>query len=218
MRTQSGSFPSLALRCLATVAIVLWGTSVFAQQCTPVAFEGWEDGLPGGWVGSAGSAAVVVSAGGNPGGYLRAEHSGLVGAQTSDPSWTGDLAAADLTTIELDYLYETADLLQPFVRLRQSGATNGWYYFVASIGVNDGLWHHYDVPVNPIWTDQQATAAGWVDVGPPNVSFAETVADVGIVQLSASAQAGTQALGIDNVAFIPCLFADGFEESPTRTN
>jgi hypothetical protein len=195
-----------------TLCIVLVGATLAAEEpCPPFAAEGWDGGTPNGWVGTAGSAITVPMTGGNPGGYLRADNSGLAAAQTSDPPWIGDWGAANIARITFDFIYATADLNLPHVRVRESGSTSGWYFRVEQIGVNDGQWHHYEVPVDPSWTDQEAEAAGWTDGGAPNISFAATVASVGIVQLGATVLSGTEALGIDNFTLTTCLFSDGFE-------
>ena len=59
-----------------------------------------------------------------------------------------------------------------------------------------------------------ARAAGWWDTAGVYVSFADTVADVGIFQVSASAST-TLVLGVDNMTLSPCLFSDGFESGGT---
>ncbi len=48
-----------------------------------------------------------------------------------------------------------------------------------------------------------------------HVSFADTLASVGYVQIGASSITGSQLLGLDNVTLTPCLFSDGFESGDT---
>jgi hypothetical protein len=191
-------------------------TVCLAQEpCPPYAMEGWNGGDPNGWVGSAGSALTVPLTGGHPGGYLQAVNDGVVGAQTSAAPWVGDWTVPVIARITVDLIFPTADLTAPHVRLRRDGGTNGWYFYLDSVGSNDGQWHHYEIPVNPSWTDQEAEAAGWSEQAGVHVSFADTLASVGIVQVGANPPVGSQLLGIDNFTLSPCLFSDGFETGDT---
>jgi hypothetical protein len=185
------------------------------EPCPPYAIEEWDGGDPNGWVGSAGSAVTVPLTGGHPGGYLQAENDLLVAAQTSAAPWAGDWVVPGIARITFDLIFPTADLTAPHVRLRRDGGTNGWYFSLGAIGINDGQWHHHEVPVNPSWTDQEAEAAGWSEAAGVHVSFAETLTGVGIVQVGASSLGGIQVLGIDNFTLTPCLFSDGFETGDT---
>ena len=47
------------------------------------------------------------------------------------------------------------------------------------------------------------------------MSFADTLASVGIFQIGASSTSGSHLLGLDNVTLTPCLFSDGFESGDT---
>jgi hypothetical protein len=218
MATARGStWWAQAVLTIAVVAAIGAGNApVLAQEpCPPYAIEEWDGGDPNGWEGSAGSVLTVPLSGGHPGGYLQADNDLLVGAQTSDPPWIGDWAVPGIARITVDLIFPTADLNAPFLRLRRDGVTNGWYFSLGSIGSNDGQWHHYEAPVSPWWTDQEAEAAGWSEGAGTHVSFADTLASVAIIQVSASSPGGSHLMGIDNFTLTPCLFSDGFETGDT---
>ena len=214
MNTRGGLFrwDVVAFSIVMSLAV---GAAGAQEPCPPYASEGWDGGDPNGWLGTAGTELTVPLSGGNPGGFLQADNDSLIAAQTSLPPWNGDWGASNIARVTVDLNYLTADLVQPHVRLRRDAITNGWYFVLEPIGVNDGLWHHYEVRVNPWWTDQQAEAAGWEEAGGTHVSFADTLASVGYVQIGASSITGSQLLGIDNVTLTPCLFSDGFESGDT---
>ena len=213
--------PDLVVITLCTVAAAWLPAIATAADgldvCSVVVAEGWDSGGVAGWVGSTGSVVTVEAVGGNPDGHLRADNNGLVGAQTSDPPWIGDWAAAGVTDLTLDLKFLTSDLQEPFVRLRRDGATIGWYFVLEPLGTNDGVWHSYLVPVNPWWSDEQAQSMGWEVPGSIDVSFRDTLASVGIVVIGASSDITINALGIDNLTLASCLvFADGFESGNTN--
>jgi len=209
---------------LSFTAVALWGLVVPVVEgsdrgtqgsCPPHATEGWDSGTPNGWTSIVGSSITVPISGGNPGGFLQSENDGLNGTQTFDPPWTGDYAALPVALITVDLKYLTGDQVEPLVWFRRDSGTNGWIYVLEPIGTADGQWHHYEVPIDPQWSDSEAEVAGWVGVPAPNVSFAETFSNVGIVIVGADSGPSVQALGVDNFTLSPCMFSDGFESGDT---
>lgn len=159
--------------------------------------EGWDGGNLAGWQRfGVGVSVHVEPSGGNPGGYLRATTTtGSVGTQVSSGPFVGDYAAASIRRIAMDLQFFGAAGTNPYLRLRESPSVSGWVLVLAPTGPNDGVWHHYDVPIDPTWSDAQAQAAGWQDLGSPNASFAETLASVDYVIVGTG---GVSALGVDN--------------------
>jgi hypothetical protein len=85
--------------------------------------------------------------------------------------------------------------------VRYNPQVSGWWYTFTLAGPNDGAWHRYQVAFDPTWTDLEAEAAGWELAGKQDATFAETMADIGYLELWISTQ-GTA--GVDNLS-LGCL-------------
>jgi len=202
---------SIVLGCILIMTV---GSSIQAFDCPGEASEGWENaGDVNGWNGLTGTTILVNLAGGNPGGYLRGENVGSVMIASNTPPFSGDYTAGGIREISFDVqLISGVDVTYPLVRLRRSYSTNGWSFSFDETLTPDSLWHHFSVPVNPAWTDQQAQDAGWHSLDDPIVvSFFETMSNLTELIISVGGAANGDVVGFDNVSLSCPLFADGFE-------
>jgi hypothetical protein len=167
-------------------------------------FEDWEGGDTAGWFANTIDSTVVHSAtGGNPDGQLltRGPAPGPfpIGATTEVAPLTGSYAGF-LWTASFDLLQPNGAPTELALRFRYRDFTfNGWKYAFDPLP-NGNTWTTYTVSFDPMWTDAQALAAGWVtDLpgGSGSVSWAQTMSDVYRTEIRLTT--GTDSLaGIDN--------------------
>jgi len=202
---------SIVLCCILIMTV---GSSIQAFDCPGEASEGWEDASDvNGWNGLVGTTILVHLDGGNPGGYLQTENDVRVMIASNSPPFSGDYTAGGISEISVDVqLISGVDVTYPSLRLRRDYSSNGWIFQFDETLTPDGLWHHFSVPVNSTWTDQQAQDAGWQPMDTPIVvSFFETMSNLTELLISVNGVAIGDVVGFDNVTLSCPLFADGFE-------
>ena len=136
----------------------------------------------------------IVPTGGQSGAYLHS--SGNISGATNDtPSHTGDLSQAQQVEISFDLKYFTTALSIAYLRLRyKSFAYNGWKLPFTDSFEEEG-WIHYTITIDPMWSDDQAQAQGWIRES-NSATFQETMADIYKVEIRIT---GSNAeIGIDN--------------------
>jgi hypothetical protein len=175
-------------------------------QAASPATEGWDSGSLAGWEANTLFSIVSVQAtGGNPNGYIldgNVNSISTLGIFTVQEPWTGDFAAARIVQIQVDLRFFGGDgLLNPRLRFRQSPFVNAWSFELTPAGTDDGLWHHYEVAIDPSWSDGEALAAGWLQE-PGTPSFAATMASVGSTEVRADGASDVESIGVDNFTLI----------------
>ncbi len=181
----------------------------------------WDGGSLNDWRGNTAWTQVsVVTTGGNPVGYLSSTSkpggnpSNTIGAVNESYRYTGNYTAAGVNQVSFDLKLVSGQVGWVAFRVRYHDARyNGWYYRLRSTPLTIthmspvlplGEWVHFDVPINPNWTDAEAKAAGW-EQEPTSPSFSETMSDVYTVEIRLySSNLGNTTLGIDNFV----LYAD----------
>ena len=181
---------------------------------TPGDLSGWQ---------APGEPTTNPGSGGNPGGYLRAEHeagfawaSHYTSLTVNTPEFAGDIFAqhGDNIILNVDLaILSPGDLVGGFFHRFVSDAGGGggdWRAKIPAPGgsqdMNDG-WVNYQIPLNKNWTDEQATAAGWSGAQAA-ASFADHFAqitlrtnDIGVFDDSDGGDTGA-VVGYDNYGFI----------------
>lgn len=199
---------------LSTVLLGLLVTSTaHSQVCTGAASEGWDKQVLNGWGGFVGTVVTVESSGGNPNGYLKGANTGQVGMITSASPWFGDWPD-DVRELVVDVqAFGAGDgVVGPYIRLRRDAMTNGWLYEVGSVIPIDGQWHRFALPLNPLWTDQEAEANGWLLIpGTEEWNWAEVMASLQYLMVVVEGVTIDEWAGFDNIRRDCGLFADDFE-------
>ncbi len=184
---------------------------IAAAQASAYYTETWDSGSLAGWtVNTTASNVVVVTSGGNPGGYLHTWGTGLVigtldiGAQTYKPIFTGDFSAKGIIGVSVDTKFISGSFDGAWVRFRyQDSGHNGWVYPLTSTYQTN--WQTFSFSLNPGWTDTQARAAGWLSdtevFGVPSPSFQTTMSNVFNAEVRISGVGDVNA-GIDNFSLI----------------
>ncbi|RLE25568.1 MAG: hypothetical protein DRJ65_07430 [Acidobacteria bacterium] len=104
----------------------------------------------------------------------------------------------------------------PYFRMRLDAASNGWIYEVGSQIPIDGRWHQIALPLNPLWTDTEAEANGWVLIpGTGEFSWAEVMASLSYLIFAVEGVSADEWAGFDNIGRDCGLFADNFESGTT---
>jgi hypothetical protein len=186
------------LRLLLSLIIVLTPAIVAADSV----FEDWNDGDDGGWLPATTRTAIEVTADGgvDDTGFLRSwEIDGgfdIVGAvQLSEP-YVGDYGARGYRYVSVALKFISDNITVVRFRVRYlDGSHNGWYVSLTD-DFTPGVWQICGVEFDPLWSDAEAIAAGWVqEVN--SASFQETMANVYSAGVRAFG-AGELELGIDN--------------------
>lgn len=198
------------------LAIASWTAPADAAAAGMETFDDDEAG----WVQNT-TAAIVsrVAVGGNPGGYLQAERdlegpSFDIGAAVHAQEgtiFTGDYAAAGIHEVTVDLVFMTgppvaaiSNFADAGVRFRYDGSHNGWLFpLTDEFPLNQ--WNTYSTGLfDPTWSDNEALAAGWLQDGGMNKTFAETMAHVDIAEVRLrSPYDESSVAGIDNFTLIP---------------
>lgn len=189
-------------------------TSCFAgMPVVPAAVvysEGWDAGSLDGWsINTELTSIGVLTTGGHPGGYLSSWGANMhdtydIGARFQGSSVTGNYVARNINEARVDLLFAPGAFDAAWLRFSDGG--NGWLYSLTTT-YPVGVWQSYDVVFNPLWTDTQARAAGWLtfhDLDPtatPSAPFASVMESVYFVEVRISGD-GSLAAGLDNYTLL----------------
>ena len=120
------------MKKLITICVVASSLMTAAQASAYT--ETWDSGSLAGWIfNTSASNVVVVTSGGNPGGYLHTWGTGLVtgtldiGAQTYKSIFTGDFSAKGIIGVSVDTKFMSGSFDGAWVRFRyMDPSQNGW--------------------------------------------------------------------------------------------
>lgn len=168
--------------------------------------EGFAEGA-GGW-----SGGRVVAEGGASGSYLESSRSGANGAfeptgLEATPAFLGDLAATHGDSFMIRYSIKalTGDLgWSHEIRRTADADDTRWSFQVCRSRELPHEWTHVQAPFDARWSDDEATAAGWVRKRGRS-HFGDVVRDCGghFLGFGASGPEGvTVRLGLDEIAVI----------------
>ncbi|MFN8178857.1 MAG: hypothetical protein U0167_13085 [bacterium] len=169
------------MKRMALVLVALLLLTPRAAGAASPYYEGWDSGSLGIWQpNTLQDSVAVVPSGGHPNGFLRcwgtASANWPIGMMTYDPACTGDFASIDQISFDLRFIAGT-QFGETMFRVRYlDGYHNGWHYTLSTT-FPIGIWVPFTIPLDPDWTDAQATAAGWVQET-VSAHFAETMAHV----------------------------------------
>jgi hypothetical protein len=157
------------------------------------------------------TASVVVWAGsgGNPDGHIQTrrdldEDFFDIGALTSGAQFTGDYGADNISTMTADIHFQTDNFTGAWFRVRVDSLTNGWLFALTS-DFTANVWNTYSFAFNPLWSDLEARAAGWItdqDLNPLAIAsptFASVMASVGTAEIRLGSTDESTLAFIDNV-------------------
>lgn len=165
------------------------------------ATETFDSGQDGWQAGTLNTGLEYHATGGNPGGYLLFYGSRQTKLISRSAPFADDYATAGYKSIAVDLYVSLYPIAAPkpgiFVRANPSVA--GWSYPLTTFVPQAGIWQHFSVPINPDWSDAEATAAGWRMGDGPAISFADTMRHVWNVGMELDYVAVTAAyIGVDN--------------------
>ncbi|MDD5719164.1 MAG: hypothetical protein PHQ53_05710 [Candidatus Krumholzibacteria bacterium] len=165
-------------------------------------YEGWNDGVTGGWEPNTNRTALEVYTDGGVGnsGYLRSyEISGgwdAVGALQPNEPYVGDFVTHGYARMEVALQFFEGSFTEARFRVRyMSGSYNAWYYPLTT-DFTPGIWHLTSVDFDPTWSDSEAIAAGWVQES-NTPSFQQTMANVYTTEIRVMGT-GELAVGLDD--------------------
>ncbi len=167
--------------------VVLIGNTSFAGGA-----DGWDRNYPaselaGATTGNKDSNFRWVGFEGNPGGFIRVNNSGGANRDyvVAPERFLGDYRQIPNAQIEFDYYHSSARGATLPVELRLIGANS---VFVWTGAVPGSIWTHYAAPLNESYWRRAARAA----------AFAEALANVRRLEISADQAEGPEWNGIDN--------------------
>nr|HPM42628.1 PEP-CTERM sorting domain-containing protein [Candidatus Omnitrophota bacterium] len=145
-----------------------------------------------------------VASDGNPGGFIRAGGNRIMGFINRTADFTGDYLSKGYNGVSLDMvvLMQQLPAYKPYLVFRYSPSYNGWKYVIDDFTVNTaGTWQHFDIPLDPSWTDAEAAANGWAPVDSYMLKpFGETMSHVESFSLLSDYPSNVgKVLGLDNV-------------------
>lgn len=169
--------------------------------------ETWDGGTLGGWVQNTTIVTLqYISAGGNPGGYVRSSGNAAgtwdIGAAYWGSRFGGNYLADSITQVSVDLAFTSGSFDAAWVRFRRSASDNGWLFPVRMSSFSPD-WQIFSATFDPAWSDAQAREKGWItdrdiystaNASPP---FAQTMSSVGEVEVRVSGS-GMCTVGIDN--------------------
>jgi hypothetical protein len=114
------------------------------------------------------SVVVWDGIGGNPDGHIKTRRdtgqplSFDIGAIGPNGAFGGNYGLAGVTGAKADFAAFTDNITSVRFRFRlnDGGVSNGWSYLLDDT-FTPGTWESYMAPINPLWTDMEAEAAGW---------------------------------------------------------
>lgn len=200
-----------------TLALAIGGVGSSAASAAESFVDQFEGGHAACWVGFTVWTDVTVEPdGGQDGGWLRsAAGEGHVdaGIATTKPEVGGDWLIASVSSLTLDIRRVSGTFAGGGFRVREGGDVNGWT-FPVSADVVDDAWTTISAPLDPMWTDEDALAAGWLKEGPGVPSWTATLASHYQLAFRASGGPGLE-MGYDNVTLAfagPSCTADTNED------
>ncbi|MCJ7538667.1 MAG: PEP-CTERM sorting domain-containing protein [Desulfobacterales bacterium] len=190
------------------VAFFIVPVSFSAQMYT----ETWDNGSLEGWLGGTITTEFQVSnTGGNPNGFIRAWEDDAfsswdISYLTLKNAFTGDYSTAGIGNVSFDLMLISGEFDNAWLRFHGKDY-NGWAFNVnADLGSNE--WQSFSVPINAIWSNEEARAAGWIPDNEwdpnavPSPSFHDTLHNVYTAEVRISGNGYIES-GIDNFSTIP---------------
>lgn len=179
------------------LAAIAWPAAAAADHV----WSDWDAGTVDGWFPATGAAALAVEpTGGYDGGYLSSTEQpflyGIVGAINYSAAYTGDFAAHGYVRMQVAVKLLAGSFIEVYFHVRYlDSGHNGWHLPLA-VDTGGAEWQFFDIDFDPLWTDPQALAAGWVqETATP--TFAETLADAFHTGIKATGT-GPLSLGLDH--------------------
>lgn len=121
----------------------------------------------------------------------------VAGARSSSRIYVGDYAAKDYNLVGCDLQFFAGRIDSVFFRARYLDSSYGGWHVPLTDDFTPGTWQTCEVTFDPLWTDDEARAAGWVqEAAAP--SFQETMANVFTAEIRILGGLDLE-VGIDNL-------------------